>query len=498
MAELSRKHYSFCFGLLLFITSSYSLDCKAHEKPALRDSGKPNIILILADDQGWGSTSLQMDPNDTNSASDFVKTPNLERLAKKGLVFTNGYAAHPNCSPTRASILTGKTPARLRMTDIVDRHSGPFFEGNKLIPPPHVYGLPENELTIAEAIKNNLPEYKTAHFGKWHLAAGGPQLHGFDASDGETTNMEGNQEVDNNPKDIFGISKRGIKWMNEQVKAGNPFYLQLSHYATHLAIEAKQKTKEKVGDYKPGTRHNQVNYAAMSEDLDEGVGMILDEIQELGIEENTYVIYLADNGTYPTKNPSNINGPLHAWKATLWQGGLKVPFVISGPGIKEGYSSVPVTSCDLYPTICDLLKIIDVPSDLDGGSLTALASSETPEGEVQRLNDFLLFYFPHYQHQKGSHPGIAIIHKGYKLIKFYESNSSLLFDIKEDEEEIINLGKEFPGRVKEMERMADSYFSRYSIELPAVNEKYSAEGDPAGNYVDVKNKLVTEPYFILK
>lgn len=205
----------FFIGLLL-------INCKREKKPIFQKL--PNIILILADDQGWGATSVQMDKNISESSSDFLKTPNLERLSKNGVVFSNGYAAHPNCSPTRASILTGKSPAQLKMTDIIDRHDGVYFEGNKLNPPEHIYGLPEKEITIAELIKSNSPSHKTAYFGKWHLAAGGPESHGFDFSDGETANVEGNQKIKENPKDIFGITNRALKWMKTQVESETPLF----------------------------------------------------------------------------------------------------------------------------------------------------------------------------------------------------------------------------------------------------------------------------------
>lgn len=466
----------------------------SHERAEKRID-KPNIILILADDQGWGATSVQMELNEPLSGSDFVRTPNLEKLAQKGVVFSNGYAAHPNCSPTRGSIQTGKTPAQLGMTDIVDRHKGPFFEGNKLIPPDHVYGLPQEEVTIAELIKKNIPEYKTAHFGKWHLAAGGPENHGYDASDGETTNREGNQNIAGNPKDIFGITNRGIKWMGNQVKGGHPFFMQLSHYATHLGMEAKQETLEKVSNYPPGARHNLVEYAAMAEDLDKGIGAILDEIEKLGIENNTYVIYLADNGTYPTTNPSNINGPLHGWKATLWQGGIKVPFIISGPGIKHKYTSTPVTSCDIYPTICDWLDIKDLPNGLDGGSLSKVATGTNQK--VRRENDFQIFYFPHYQHQKGTHPGVAIIKDHFKLLKYYEDNSRYLYNLDDDPEELINIATSNKNIVDELDQLIDNYFSTHNIQLPRKNVNYDINNDPGKDYYDVREKLLVEPFFIV-
>lgn len=479
------------FLLIGCMTGVYA-EGKTESKPVFR----PNIIIILADDQGWGSTSVQMDENNPLSASDFVRTPNLESLANSGVVFSNGYAAHPNCSPTRASIQTGKTPAQLKMTDIVDRHSGPFFKGNKLIPPYHVYGLPKEELTYAEIIKSNLPEYQTAHFGKWHLAAGGPQAHGFDTSDGETTNSEGNHNLEGNPKDIFGITSRGITWMRKQVESGHPFVMQLSHYATHLGMEAKSETIEKVSNYPPGIRHDLVKFAAMAEDLDKGLGMVLDELKALGIEDNTYVIYLADNGTYPTTNPANINGPLHGWKATLWEGAIRVPFIISGPGITHRYSKTPVTSCDIYPTICDWLNINRMPVGLDGGSL--VQNLKGSDKKVSRENDFQLFYFPHYQHQKGMHPGVAVINDNYKLIKYYEDNSEYLYDIDKDPLELNNIAESNQQILEELNRDIDRYFEAHDIKLPKLNTDYDAVHDPGKKYSEIKGRLKKESYFIVK
>ncbi|WP_163326063.1 sulfatase [Draconibacterium mangrovi] len=481
---------------LLFLLLGCITDNFAEAKAESKAVGSPNVIIILADDQGWGSTSVKMDENNPLSASDFVRTPNLESLANRGVVFSNGYAAHPNCSPTRASIQTGKTPAQLRMTDIIDRHNGPFFKGNKLIPPYHVYGLPKEELTYAELIKSNLPDYQTAHFGKWHLAAGGPKAHGFDASDGETTNREGNHNIEGNPKDIFGITNRGINWMRKQVESGHPFVMQLSHYATHLGMEAKSETIEKVRNYPPGTRHDLVKFAAMAEDLDKGLGMVLDEIKKLGIEDNTYVIYLADNGTYPTTNPENINGPLHGWKATLWEGGIRVPFIISGPGITHRYSKTPVSSCDIYPTICDWLNINEMPVGLDGGSLASNLLDSNKK--VSRENDYQVFYFPHYQHQKGTHPGVAVIKKNYKLIKYYEDNSEYLFDIDKDPLELNNIAKLNQQILEELNRDIDSYFETHNIQLPTLNKDYDISNDPGRNYFGIKAQLLKESYFIVK
>jgi len=147
------------------------------------DAQGPNVVLVLADDQGWANTSVQMSPTHPDSKSDFYRTPHLERLAREGMRFSNAYASHPNCSPTRLAIQTGKTPAQLRMTDIVGRNRGPFYEGNPLIPPRHINAIPDEAVTIAELITTAKPGYATAHFGKWHRRGGGPGKHGYDAND---------------------------------------------------------------------------------------------------------------------------------------------------------------------------------------------------------------------------------------------------------------------------------------------------------------------------
>ena len=458
---------------------------------------KPNIILILVDDQGWGSTSVPMRSGLKASASDFIKTPNLERLAASAVVFSNGYASHPNCSPTRLSIQTGKTPALLQMTDIIHRNSGLFYEGNKLNPPQHINGLPFEEITLAELIKVKRPEYSTAHFGKWHLGNGGPEKHGYDQSDGNTTNAEGDTIADDNPKDIYGITNRSIAWIQEQVSQNKPFFVQLSHYATHKSIEAKPATIDKIKQRNSGKRHQSITFASMAEDLDEGIGTILDEIEKLKISDNTYVIYLADNGTYPTNDLGNINGPLHGWKASVWEGGIRVPFMIAGPGIKHQYRTTNVVSHDIYPTICEWLNIEELPAGIEGGSLVSQLKSASVQSSIPRKHDFLVFHFPHYQLNKGSQPASAIIKGDYKLIRFYEENQYLLFNLNDDMAEMEDLKEHYPDKFNELKEDLAKYLSSINAAMPTKNNDYLAEKDPGLKYLPIKERLLIEPYFVL-
>ncbi|MBN13506.1 MAG: sulfatase [Opitutaceae bacterium] len=455
----------------------------------------PNIVLVLTDDQGWGATSVLMDEDVPESKSDFIKTPHLEKLANRGVIFSQGYAPHPNCSPSRYSILTGKSPALLQMSDIVDRHEGPFFEGNRITPPPHVNDIADEEITVAEWLNQHRPEYAAAHFGKWHINGGGPERHGFDASSGATGNREGGSD-DPDPKRIFSITKSGNDWMEKQVKSGKPFYLQLSHYATHLAVFSKKSTLDETEARTPGERHNQAGHAAMSQDLDTGLGMTLSKIKELGIGDNTYVIYLGDNGSYPIPNPSNTNGPLHGWKATLWEGGIRVPFIVAGPGILPGRSREPVVGYDLFPTIADWLGIGSVPADQEGGSLANILSGQS-NAKVNRANPFLVFHFPHYQLQKGGQPSTTLHQGDFKLVKFWETGDYHLYNLKEDLSETRNLAKVDTNTTVRMSQLLEDYLKSIRAGIPTTNAQFDPQKDPGKKWADIKVRLVEDPYFIV-
>ena len=450
----------------------------------------PNVILILADDQGWGATSVLMDDQIPESTSDFYRTPNLEKLAKGGMRFVQGYAPHPNCSPTRASIQTGKSPAKLHFTDIIGRVGGNENTTNRLIRPRHVNGLAHSEVTIAELIKQRRPEYATAHFGKWHQGGGGPENHGYDMSDGPTGNGEGNRNYPQNPKDIFGITRRGIAWMEKNVERQKPFFMMLAHYATHKAIENLASTLKTFEELPKGTRHDHSGHAAMTNDLDTGVGMIMDKVKELGIADNTYIIYLADNGSFPGLNPSNTNGPLRGWKATLWEGGIRSPFIIAGPGIKAGtLSRERVVGYDLYPTIAEWLGINPIPGGVEGGSLCNTLKNEGI-GMVSRPNDFLVFHWPRYVLSKGSHPSSVIFKGDYKLHQFYETGELRLYNIKNDIGENRPLNDEHPQMVEELHQIMQDYLIQIDAGMTRVNPKYDREKDLGKKFEDMKKALM--------
>ena len=446
---------------------------------------QPNFIVILTDDQGWGTTSVMMDPLVPESKSDFFKTPNIERLAAAGLRFSEAYASHCNCSPSRAALQTGRSPAALHLTDIIERNGGPNYVGNKLIPPHHVSSLPANEQTIPELLKAHDPAYRAAHFGKWHLAAGGPAKFGYDESDGPTGNREGNEQsnLPDDPKKTFSITREGIAFIQSQTKAGHPFYLQLSYYATHAASQSRPDTFEQFQAAPKGARHDNVPFGAMLFDLDTGIGQVLDAVKAAGISDRTYIIYTSDNGSIPTDDPGNINGPVRGWKASVWEGGIRVPFMVVGPGVKPAsVSRIPVVGYDILPTICDLAGITTWPKVVEGGSFKPVLLGDGTAA-VKRPDDFLVFHWPHYQHQKNSTPDTTLLADGWKLHYWWETGQVQLFHLDQDLGESKDLTAEQPARASNMTKLLTNYLASVNAQLPVPNQNYDPATDPV-----LKNK----------
>jgi len=434
------------------------------EQPA-SSARKPNFVLILSDDQGWNGTSVQMDADIAESKSDFYQTPNLEKLAGQGMRFSNAYASSPVCSPTRYSLQTGKSTARHGWTKAAPVMTA--GDNYPLIPPPIPRQFSASETTIAELLKKT--GYATAHYGKWHLRGGGPGKHGYDEHDGDTGNQDAEAFGDPNPVDIFGISRRTIAFMEKQTAAGKPFYIQLSHHALHYPEQSLKTTQEKYRRLPPGQRHHDVFRAAMTENLDTGVGMVMNAIKRLGIADNTYLIYMSDNGG----GGGSSNRPLVGGKGSLWEGGLRVPMIVRGPGILAGVvCDVPVVGHDLFPTFCELAGIADdVPEKIDGGSLVPLWTSRGT-GKVQRSTEGLVFHFPHYQGRPENGPQSAIRLGDFKLLKFYEPGKVHLFDVSKDVGERHDLANEMPERVADLHRRLDTYLQAVEARMPKANPQY--------------------------
>ena len=430
-------------------------------------AARPNFVVVLGEGHGWSSTSVQMDDAVPESRSAFVRTPNLEKLAQGGMRFANFYAPSPRCTPSRAALFTGISPAQLHMTFVGEgkKESGDNPNG-RVIPPAASMELPVGETTVAESLKN--VGYATAHFGKWHVGRTDPKVHGFDESDGPTNNG-GPDSVDNpHPKQLYGMTERGMDFMARQVKAGKPFYLQMSHYASRKGGDASPQALAAVKAWGNNLSERERAEAAADLDLDIAFGMILKKLDDLGIADSTYVIFTADHGT-PGKNP-----PFSGGKGTVLEGGLRVPFIICGPGIQPGACAhVRATGVDLFPTLAELAHVSEpLPKGVEGGSLVAALTS-AGKGAVQRPREEFVVHFPHYD-KDAIGPASAIYLGDFKLIRAYETGAAQLFNVARDPGERRDLAQELPDKVKELEKRLTGYLVSMNAQMPTPNPGYDA------------------------
>ena len=401
---------------------------------------------------------MQMDDAVPESKSADVSTPNLETLAQGGMRFANFYAASPRCTPSRAAIFTGKSPAALHMTFVGEGKADNRGAANgKLVPPDCSIELPAGETTIAEFLKAD--GYATAHFGKWHVGRVDPSRHGFDESDGPTNNGGPDNVPNPHPKQLFGMTDRGMDFMARQVKADKPFYLQLSHYAFRHAEGGRLESAAPAEGPPPDP-------AQAEADLDVAFGMLLKKITELGIADNTYVIFTADHGS-PGRTP-----PLAGGKGTVSEGGLRVPFIIRGPGIPAGTCShVRAEDEDIFPTVAALAGITKpLPVGVEGGSLAAVLH-DAGKGAVNRPRKEFVVHFPHYD-KDPSGPASAILLGDFKLVRTYETGALRLYNIAQDPGERHDLASEMSEKTKELNERLTSYLESVHAQMPAPNPNY--------------------------
>lgn len=418
---------------------------------------KPNIVIFFTDDQGWADTSVRMMKDRADSRSDFYRTPSLEKMAKEGMVFSSAYAAAPTCTPSRGGLQFGKTPCRLGQTVVHDRLA--YDRGIDC----------KDQLSIPQMIKSVDPDYVTAFFAKWGFHPRPPEHAEYDESDGNINNGEGDYLLvkrrtplpPDDPKRIFGISRRADEFMEKQVKAGRPFFMELSHYAVHVDHAALSESIEKYRkrrrpDDKRHRGENALIYAAMIENLDTALGQLLRKVEVLGINDNTYVIFTSDNGG-GFKN----NGPLKDGKGSDWEGGIRVPTVVSGPGVHKGsYCDVPIAAWDFFPTINALIGGKALPDDHDGGSLVDLFQ-KGKKGQVHRGTRELVFHYPWY----GNRPPMSVIRDGdYKLVMSLNNGEYRLYNLADDIGEQNDLKGELPDRARKLHKTLLAYLQEVDAE----------------------------------
>jgi arylsulfatase A-like enzyme len=453
-----------------------------------RSKRKPNFVFFLIDDLGWTDLGCY--------GSSFYETPNIDRLASEGMRFTDAYAACPVCSPTRASIMAGKYPARLGITQWI---------GGADEPTPYRHYLPLEEVTIAEALKR--AGYATGFVGKWHLATREadrakyyPDRQGFDVNiAGDYSGApptyfwpyeKRNRNLETMPPGgaegeylTDRLTDESLKFL--EANKGRPFLLYLSHYAVHTPIESKQqltgKYKAKAerlpatdgprfvpeyARYKTRQVQDHPAFAGMVQSVDESVGRVTKKLEEIGAADNTVVIFMSDNGglsTVPREAPT-ANLPLRAGKGWLYEGGIREPMIIKWPGVIRpgGTCEEPVTSTDFYPTMLQMAGLPLMPEQhVDGVSLIPLLKNK---GKPDR--EAIYWHYPHY-HGSGNRPSGAVRAGDYKLIEWYENEAVELYNLRHDIGEKHDLAKKMPEKAAELRSMLHRWRKRVKAKMPA-------------------------------
>ena len=464
---------------------------------------QPNIILLLMDDLGWRDLTCY--------GSTFYETPHLDRLAARGMRFTDAYAACPVCSPTRASLLTGKYPATVGVTDWIDWFGGMHPLRGKLVDVPYLKQLPLSECCLARALREG--GYQTWHVGKWHL--GGPETyperHGFEVNIGGCewgSPWHGYfspwkiPTLPDGPPDEYltdRITDEAIRLV--RTRDARPFFLNLWHYAVHIPIQAPSALVEKYtakahalgldtqqvieeGEFFPteDKKHRRVQrrliqsdpvYAAMIENLDSNIGRLLAAVEETGATEQTMVIFTSDNGGTATAEGSpTSNRPLNEGKGWMYEGGTREPLLVAWPGVVAPGSvcTAPVTSPDFYPTLLEVAGLPARPAQhVDGISfLPAL------RGAASFDRGPLFWHYPHYGNQGGT-PGSSIRQGDYKLIEFFEDGRLALYNLRDDIGETHNLAAAQPDITRELHAKLVAWRASVEAKIPQANPAWGAE-----------------------
>ena len=458
------------------------------------EPGETNFVFFLVDDLGWTDIGC--------FGSSFYDTPNVDRLAASGQRFTNAYAACPVCSPTRASIMAGKYPARMATTDYFGAaQPGGWKRNTRHLPASYEDRLAHEEVTIAEALKES--GYATFFAGKWHLGPEGhwPESQGFDVNQGGITrggpyggkryfSPYGNPRLEDGPEGEHlpaRLAKEAVKFIEE--KQDEPFLAYLSFYSVHTPLIAREDLKEKYkarkaerslkaewgeeGSRKVRLVQEHAVYGGMVEAMDLAVGEVLDALERLGLAEDTVVIFMSDNGGLSTSegHPTS-NLPLRAGKGWIYEGGIREPMVIRWPGVTEPGTvcEEPVTSTDFYPTMLEMAGLPLRPEQhLDGVSLVELLEEgEAPEREA------IYWHYPHYGNQ-GSAPAGAVRAGDWKLIEWYEDGALELYDLSTDIGEAKDLADEHPEKAKELHAKLVAWRAETGARMSSENPGFDPE-----------------------
>lgn len=462
----------------IIITVAGLLAITGGSSQPLKNPDKPNIILLLVDDLGWKDVGFM--------GSKYYETPSLDKLADESLVFTNAYAACAVCSPTRASLLTGRYPARIGVTDWIRARfqvgepeleaPDPFEEnaGKALRTPSNPFWMELSEVTIAEVLKAS--GYFTCHIGKWHLGPDDyyPEKQGFDLNIGGSDMGQ--------PVNYFDpyANKNGVSFPNlpprkkdeylvdrlsdeltaviEQHKE-EPFFINMSFYGVHTPLMAPPQLVDKYKSSKTYDGQNNPVYAAMVESMDRSIGKMMQTLEKNNLMKNTILIFLSDNGGLSS---ATDNSPLRSGKGYPYEGGIRIPMMVYWKGQipKGSRSDLPVSTVDILPTICSITSSPVPETQLDGRDISPVFRQEHLEPVP------LFWHFPHYRGKDVVPYGI--VRDGeWKLIKRYEGAEFELFNLREDMQEQTDLSKVYPGKVKELNDKYEAWLIDTDAKVPA-------------------------------
>ena len=463
---------------------------------------QPNIVLVFMDDMGWRDLGC--------SGSTFYETPNIDALCREGMRFNRAYAACPVCSPSRASLMTGRHPARVGVTDWIDYSGKNHPMHGRLIDAPYIHYLPEDGIPLAQALRD--AGYATWHVGKWHLGKSDhyPERYGFDVNIGGCWwghpnhgyfSPYGIETLPEGPEGEYltdRLTDEAIRLIRS-AEPGKPFFLNLCHYAVHTPIQAKAqdiarfeaKAKkwglDQIDPFAPGEKHPTLEhsakrvtrrtlqsdpvYAAMLWNLDENIGRLAEALRESGQWENTLLIFTSDNGGLATAEGSpTCNAPASEGKGWLYEGGTRVPMFAVWPDVIPAgtQTEVPVYTPDFYPTFLQAAcQPLNPDQHRDGVSFIPVLHGKTVP---QRP---LYWHYPHYGNQ-GGRPGAAVLLGDYKLIQCFEDEHVELYNVTEDVAETRDLSREMPEKAEELLALLHAWQQECGARFPEKNPDWQA------------------------
>lgn len=475
MEQVTMKRRDFLKAISIGAASLMMPGCAVGAAP----KKKPNFVFIFIDDLGWKDVGFTGRIPGSGGPSRYYETPNIDKLADQGVIFTNAYSNAPNCAPTRACLISGQYSPRHGVYTVGTSERG-RANLRKLIPTPNTTNLDSKIVTVSEALKSG--GYTSACIGKWHLGNEEPyrpQDQGFDVEfqrkHGGHFSKEGEYLTDR-------LTDEAVKFI--ETNRDRPFFLYLSHHAVHTPIQAKKELIEKYKKKKPDNEHNNPTYAAMIESVDQSVATVMDKLDELGLTDNTAVFFFSDNGGHA--NATSMV-PLRGSKGMLYEGGIRVPMAVRWPGKAKADSlcDVPVIGIDFYPT---MLEMAGVPKPrrhiLDGQSIVGLLTAKKSKFKKRPIFWHFPAYLESYNEKQWpwrTTPAGAVRQGDWKLIEFFEDGKIELYNIKDDIGEKNDLAGTMPDKVEELARKLVQWRKSVGAPIPTErNPQYDPKARAAG------------------